>query len=319
MICAQCLYRVGAWDEALVHAHTAIDLANDQAQTWVVGHVNAVAAWIHAGRGQWDLAERRLEQARAAAARVPIAGATILTRVAEAFLARAGGDAARVVDLLGPLTSEDGTSAPAASNLAYWPALIHALVDLGRVDDARRELAGMRAGAVARQLDLDAQSLTCVARIAAADGDAGAATVAFEAALLAIGEQTDLLEKVVLHHGFGRHLRAQGRRREAIVQLAAAHASAMSVGARPYLERIDIDLRRSERTPRPAKADPFGTLTARERDVITLIVGGASNREVAGALYISVKAVEYHVGNAYAKLHISSRRELKALVGSATS
>ena len=58
-------------------------------------------------------------------------------------------------------------------------------------------------------------------------------------------------------------------------------------------------------------------MTARERDVVTLIAAGSTNREAATSLYVSVKAVEYHLGNVYAKLHIGSRRELKALVTAA--
>jgi DNA-binding NarL/FixJ family response regulator len=39
---------------------------------------------------------------------------------------------------------------------------------------------------------------------------------------------------------------------------------------------------------------------------------GYTNREVAEALFVSVKAVEYHMGNIFSKLGIRSRRELRA-------
>ena len=42
----------------------------------------------------------------------------------------------------------------------------------------------------------------------------------------------------------------------------------------------------------------------------TLVAAGRSNREVAAELYLSVKAVEYHLGHIYAKLGIASRRQL---------
>lgn len=314
MIRAQCHYRLGAWDDALLHAHTAIDLAADEAQAWVLGHVNAVAAWIHGGRGQWDLAERHLEHARAAAAAVPIAGAVILTRVADAFIARARGDAGTVAELLSPLTGDGRLATPASSNLGYWPPLIHALVDVGRTDEAASELERMCDAAEARDIDLRMQELTIHARLRSTSGDAAAATAAFGAAVDAVHDEADFLDQIVLRHSFGRHLRAVGRRREALVQLAAAHTLAESAGASPYLERIDADLRSSETGAPSARADPLGTLTARERDVVTLIAAGSTNREAAASLYVSVKAVEYHLGNVYAKLHIRSRRELKALV-----
>ena len=52
-------------------------------------------------------------------------------------------------------------------------------------------------------------------------------------------------------------------------------------------------------------------LTDRERDVAVLVAQGLSNPEVAEQLYISRKAVEYHLRNIYGKLAITSRRELR--------
>ena len=52
--------------------------------------------------------------------------------------------------------------------------------------------------------------------------------------------------------------------------------------------------------PRPAVLVPVAHLVAQ----------GLSNRETADRLYVSVKAVEYHLGHIYAKLGISSRRQL---------
>ena len=58
-------------------------------------------------------------------------------------------------------------------------------------------------------------------------------------------------------------------------------------------------------------------LTDRERDVAVLVAAGLTNPEVAARLYISRKAVEYHLGNIYAKLAIHSRQELRDLNPSA--
>jgi DNA-binding NarL/FixJ family response regulator len=40
-----------------------------------------------------------------------------------------------------------------------------------------------------------------------------------------------------------------------------------------------------------------------------------SNSEAAADLYVSTKTVEYHLSNAFAKLNISSRRELAKALG----
>ena len=46
--------------------------------------------------------------------------------------------------------------------------------------------------------------------------------------------------------------------------------------------------------------------------MVALVRRGMTNREAAGELYVSEKAVEYHLGNVYAKLGIHSRRALRA-------
>jgi DNA-binding CsgD family transcriptional regulator len=59
-------------------------------------------------------------------------------------------------------------------------------------------------------------------------------------------------------------------------------------------------------------------LTPAEMRVAGLAAAGATNREIAQALFVSTKTVEFHLRNAYFKLRISSRGELsKALTGTA--
>ena len=55
------------------------------------------------------------------------------------------------------------------------------------------------------------------------------------------------------------------------------------------------------------------TLTGRERDVLSLLVEGRSNRQIAGQLYISEKTVSVHVSNILAKLGVGSRTEAAAV------
>jgi len=56
--------------------------------------------------------------------------------------------------------------------------------------------------------------------------------------------------------------------------------------------------------------DTFDLLSDREKEVLTLIAKGFSNKEIAEQLYISVKTVETHRGNLMGKLEMRTRPEL---------
>ena len=51
-------------------------------------------------------------------------------------------------------------------------------------------------------------------------------------------------------------------------------------------------------------------LTAREREVVSLIVRGRTNRQIADALVISERTVERHVANVMDKLDLTSRSQI---------
>ena len=50
-------------------------------------------------------------------------------------------------------------------------------------------------------------------------------------------------------------------------------------------------------------------LTPRENQVLALLAGAASNREIAEALEIGVRTVETHLGNIYGKLDVAGRTQ----------
>jgi len=118
----------------------------------------------------------------------------------------------------------------------------------------------------------------------------------------------------MLRFHYGQFLSAKGDRRRAIDQLRSARELLTTVGARPFIERVDTELAHagihSGNNARPRSSID---LTDRERDVAVLVARGLTNPEVAAQLYVSRKAVEYHLGNIYAKLGIHSRRELRRL------
>jgi DNA-binding CsgD family transcriptional regulator len=56
-------------------------------------------------------------------------------------------------------------------------------------------------------------------------------------------------------------------------------------------------------------------LTPSESRVARMAASGMTNREIAQSLFVTVKTVEFHLGQAYRKLDISSRAELTDALG----
>jgi DNA-binding NarL/FixJ family response regulator len=76
--------------------------------------------------------------------------------------------------------------------------------------------------------------------------------------------------------------------------------------ARPVITQIAAVVR--------GETAPPVDLTPQELAIATLIAQGKSNKEVATAVYLSPKTVEYHLANTFRKLSIHSRVELARLM-----
>jgi DNA-binding CsgD family transcriptional regulator len=108
----------------------------------------------------------------------------------------------------------------------------------------------------------------------------------------------------------GSALRRANRRNDARQPLREGMDLAHRCGATPIAERAQEELTASGAKPRRVMLSGVEALTPSELRVARLAASGMANREVAQQLYISVKTVETHLGSAYRKLDIRSRREL---------
>jgi DNA-binding CsgD family transcriptional regulator len=110
----------------------------------------------------------------------------------------------------------------------------------------------------------------------------------------------------------GRTLRHARRPSEAREPLRRALELADACGAAGLADDVRTELYAAGARPRTAALSGAGALTASERRVAALATEGASNRDIAQALFVTPKTVEVHLSNVYRKLGIRSRRELAA-------
>ena len=111
----------------------------------------------------------------------------------------------------------------------------------------------------------------------------------------------------------------QGRREEADVAGAAARALVADLAASladetlraTFTRAVDALLPRiPPPSPRRAAKQAYDGLTAREREVATLIARGLSNRALADTLVLSERTIAKHVENILSKLGVASRTQI---------
>jgi DNA-binding CsgD family transcriptional regulator len=103
-----------------------------------------------------------------------------------------------------------------------------------------------------------------------------------------------------------------------VAQLNAAFDTYMRHEALADARRVGRELRRfgvERRIVAQARAKTgWDSLTDSELKVVNLIAQGATNRDAATQLHLSLHTVKTHVHNAFAKLGITSRAQLAQLM-----
>jgi DNA-binding NarL/FixJ family response regulator len=127
------------------------------------------------------------------------------------------------------------------------------------------------------------------------------------------------LERAKALAALGEALRRARRPTDAREPLRKALELAEVSGATALVKRIRSEIYATGSRPRTTALSGVHSLTASERRVAGLAADGLSNRDIAQTLYVTPKTVEVHLGNAYRKLGIASRRELPDALASAAA
>lgn len=304
-------YVAGDWDESESTAERALAVASSQDQLAGEAPAGFAAVCVRAGRGEWDVAQRHLVDLARIAQSLGSAAEIVYSSLAAATVAQARADHTAMLRSLRPLL--DGTSFRLLHK-PFWlwqqSLLVEALTGTGRVDAAAVALRELRAA-----YDDDGYPGVVIAglggRLAEAQGRPYDALAIYEEAVAADAD-TAPLYRAVVEQAYGRLLLATGSasRRHAAVWLHQAHGRFSALRAAPYVRRCEADLSASGLTAFEHDPSRLPALTERELSVAHVIASGRTNQEAAAELYVSQKTVEYHLSHIYAKLGISSRRQL---------
>jgi DNA-binding CsgD family transcriptional regulator len=302
---AECL--LGDFDRGRRNAEAAREIAEQAGQQALVGYGLAVRAFSDAHLG------REPETREAAEAALELGRATQLAPVSQFAAAALGllelslGNAAEAAERLAPaveLAQTEGIEEPGLTR--YVPDAVEALIELGRLEEAAELLAWYEGNALRLERHgAIAACCRCRGLLAAASGRLEEAPAAFERALAeheAVPFPFDRARTLLVYGAALRRAKRKADARDRLEQAAAAFdalcAAAFADRARAELARIG-GRRRSE-----------GGLTPTERQIAELVAEGRSNKEVAAALFVTVKTVEANLSRVYAKLGLRSRAEL---------
>jgi DNA-binding CsgD family transcriptional regulator len=218
--------------------------------------------------------------------------------------------------------TEEPAAIVAGKGIWIWaadlgPARVRALVAAGRADEAAELVAMFSRGLPAATAPAaSAALLQCGAILAEGRGDPGRAAGLYAEAAAAWQALPRPYDALLAAESQARCLLAAGQRELAVPVLSEALSGLSTLGARDDATRVIDTLNEigvPTRRPRPGGRRGYGDqISPRELDVVRLIVGGQTNRQIAQALVLSPKTVANHVDSAMRKLGVSSRAALAA-------
>jgi DNA-binding CsgD family transcriptional regulator/tetratricopeptide (TPR) repeat protein len=279
----------GAWHDAVEAARLAGERLAVLPDQYAVGAALYQQAEIHRVRGEFTVAADAYQRA-GRLGHQPQPGLALL-RLSQGRTAAAEAAIRRVV----AETSER------ARRAKLLPAQVEILLAAGDVRAARSAAAEL--GEIAEAYGtpaLRAHADHARGAVLLAEGDAGGALGALRESWRAWRELEAPYEAARVRVSIGLGCRALGDEEAAAMEIEAARAEFVRLGAAPDVARL------ASLAGTPAAPETHG-LTPRELEVLRLLATGRTNHAIAEDLVLAEKTVHRHVSNIFAKLGVSSR------------
>ncbi len=308
-------YLAGSWDDVLLTAEQGLSAAAIHGRRYELPLLHLAAACVPAGRGQAEQAERHARLAEEVAASLDFDQERPYAGMARALVCQASGDYLGMADALGDWREDSALDVRSRMYAVLWrPLLAEGLVGSGQLGQAAALLARLRADS--GQVSYLHSALAWLEGwLAEQRGDPVEAREIYQRGEEAADPQSPVYTaRLLLAHG--RLLRRTGQRRLAVERLRRARDLYLALGAAPFITRTEQELAASGLPHEPAKRSVL-EMTDRESEVARLIEQGMTNAEIAAELFITPKAVEYHLGNIYAKFGLKGRQELRRFLSAA--
>jgi DNA-binding CsgD family transcriptional regulator len=311
---------IGEWDQAVALAERTLDAARSLGQRALLPRLLVWLGLLYFGRGNVDRGKACVDEAWeiSGAERSGPRGAGDVHSIVPAHTGRAAyhltmeeyDEAIRV--------GERGLEIADASGYVVWA--VHRLMPV-IAEAALWKSDDTLAQRISKRLRRDAKRLEH--RLGLAWADASDALVELlrgnkERSVGMLREVAEQLEAIPyvpdaarVRRQLARALAETGDRDGAMRELRHAHAVFARLGAEPELRATREQLRElGARPPARALATGAAGLTGREVEIVRLVAGRRSNKEIGVALDISSRTVSTHLSNVFAKLGVSSRGEL---------
>ena len=299
--------RRGAMADAEAESREALALAEEHGLAWAepVAIATLLEALGEQGRAEEAdavLADRELSEWQQGSARAAV---YLHGRARLRLTQSRPGDALADFRAAGEVMARYGVDHPAV--MGWRAGAADALLALGERDEAatlaREELALAEPFGAAHPIG-DALRVAGLA----AGGEEGLALL--RRAAEALDTSPALLARARALVDLGAALRRTGERAAGREPLRAGLDLAHRCAADVLAARAQAELEASGARPRRRAVTGIEALTPSERRVAEMAAGGLTNRDIAQALFLSVRTIENQLRQAYSKLGIASRREL---------